>query len=98
MFDDPPGRLHRLGEPPIEKIDEYVSNAMRAMSALPDTPCALMGYSLGAVVAYEIAQRLAALGMGDPLHLFVAASPAPHLRPKHRPDSMTDDCFASAGT
>jgi medium-chain acyl-[acyl-carrier-protein] hydrolase len=42
-------------------------------------PYALLGHSLGGVLAYEVARQLRAAGAPLPLRLCIVASPAPHV-------------------
>lgn len=50
-----------------------------AAASLQDKPYALFGTCLGAIVAYEIAQRVSARGLPSPAALFPAAVSPPHL-------------------
>ena len=47
--------------------------------ALQDKPYALFGTCLGAITAYEVAQRATARGLPPPLAFFPAAVSPPHL-------------------
>lgn len=47
--------------------------------ALANVPMIFLGYSLGALVAYEVSIELSRLGFATPAHVVVAASRAPHL-------------------
>lgn len=49
---------------------------------MQDKPYALFGTCLGAITAYEIAQRTTARGLPPPLALFPAAVSPPHLYAK----------------
>jgi medium-chain acyl-[acyl-carrier-protein] hydrolase len=79
-----PGRESRFGERPLEDLRLI---AARAAEEVPlDKPVALFGHSMGALVAYEVAQLL------EPAHLFVSGSPPPHApgdepRIAHLPDA-----------
>lgn len=54
----PPGRGHRADEPAVGTIEEYIDGAARAVEQLADRPTLLLGHSLGALVAFEVARRL----------------------------------------
>jgi surfactin synthase thioesterase subunit len=73
-----PGREHRLSEPPIAEMTTIVDAIAAAAATLDDAPLALFGYSMGALIAFEVARALAAMG-APPAHLFAAAAAAPHV-------------------
>jgi surfactin synthase thioesterase subunit len=50
-----------------------------ALAPLFDRPFAFVGYSMGALVAYELARVLSAAGHDGPAHLIVLSQRAPHL-------------------
>ena len=72
-----PGHGSRLGEPPFTRLRPLVEALLRDASF--ETPFAFFGHSLGALVAYEVARTLRALGRDQPELLFLSAYPAPHL-------------------
>jgi medium-chain acyl-[acyl-carrier-protein] hydrolase len=78
---EPPGRWNRLQEPLLTSIDQLVASVARDIRPYLDKPFALMGYSLGALVAYELARHLRRVLQRQPGYLFVAARRAPHLVP-----------------
>jgi surfactin synthase thioesterase subunit len=74
-----PGRERRVREPRIlrmadlvARLDHHLDDAMRA-------PYALYGHSMGALVAFRLAQRRAARGAPGPVALLAGAASAPHL-------------------
>ncbi|WP_018657627.1 thioesterase II family protein [Actinomadura flavalba] len=69
-----PGREERAGEPPPASMDALADAVAAALAPLTARPYALFGHSMGATVAYEAAQRLAA----PPVHLIASAREAPH--------------------
>ncbi len=50
----PPGRENRLDEPAFTEIAPLVDDAANAMSPLLDRPYALVGHSMGALIAFEL--------------------------------------------
>lgn len=70
----PPGRAHRLREPPLTRIETMVETAVTGLTPLMDRPFAVFGHSLGAVVAGEFARILHARGR-TAAHLFVSSRP-----------------------
>ncbi len=72
-----PGRENRRDEQCIEDADEMVNALEQVLRTHADRPFALYGHSVGALLAYRLARRLADTH-GDRLrHLFVAAFTCP---------------------
>lgn len=76
-----PGREGRINEPPLTSLDELIPALDSALLTALDRPFVLFGYSLGATVAYEWAQRLRTEHGLEPELLIVAARGAPQLAP-----------------
>ncbi|MER6826530.1 thioesterase domain-containing protein [Streptosporangium sp. NPDC000563] len=74
-----PGRQNRVGERPIDRMEPLADQVCRALLPLADRPLALFGHGMGAVVAYEVAVRLAGQYRISPVALLVSAHAAPHL-------------------
>jgi surfactin synthase thioesterase subunit/acyl carrier protein len=79
---EPPGRLGRIGEPPIADMNKLVEQLAAEMVELVDRPFAFFGHCLGGLTLYETARRLIHTTMLRPEHLFVSGA-----RP---PDQITD--------
>ena len=76
-----PGKENRIHERPIGDLDEALNALEAALDGLLDRPFAIYGHSVGALVAYRLAHRLARRH-GDLLrHLFVGAYTAPSIVP-----------------
>jgi surfactin synthase thioesterase subunit len=73
-----PGRQDRLGEPGLRSVTAIVERLSAALFALPPAPLAIYGHSFGAVLGYELAQRLRATPSA-PRALLVGGRRAPHL-------------------
>ncbi|HEY3872690.1 MAG TPA: alpha/beta fold hydrolase [Actinocrinis sp.] len=69
-----PGREARFDEPPIDDLELIAKQVAAATVPLLDRPLALFGHSMGALIAYEVANRLPR----GPMHLFVSGSQPPH--------------------
>ncbi|HET9383173.1 MAG TPA: alpha/beta fold hydrolase [Streptomyces sp.] len=68
-----PGRQDRRREPLVDDIPRLADLITEALAPFGDRPLALFGHSMGAVLAFEVAQRL-----GErPRHLFVSGRRAP---------------------
>lgn len=53
-----PGRGARILEPPVDSVPGLVEDALARLLPATDRPFVLFGHSLGAMMAYELAQRL----------------------------------------
>ncbi|GHH30412.1 thioesterase II family protein [Streptomyces rubradiris] len=72
-----PGRQDRHHEPSIDNLPELADRITDAVRLVDDRPLALFGHSMGALLAYEVALRLAADGLPAPSRLFVSGRRAP---------------------
>lgn len=86
-----PGRGARYGEPMFRDITALVDRLAPMMERSIDRPYALLGHSLGALLAFEIARRLAAAGAARPRHLFVSGCHAPRFRGPPKGYHLLDD-------
>jgi surfactin synthase thioesterase subunit len=85
-----PGRDHRSAEP-APTFDEYADGAATAIRAAAEEdgrPVYLFGHSLGALVAFEVARRLADLPAVR--HLVASGVSAPSLLPSPRVRHIAD--------
>jgi surfactin synthase thioesterase subunit len=74
-----PGRESRLQEPPLQSVEEVLSALDGPLRALLDRPYALLGHSLGALLAFELVRHLRRQGLPQPALLAVSGRRAPHL-------------------
>jgi surfactin synthase thioesterase subunit len=80
-----PGRERRLHEPSVRSITELRDRLAGPVAEYAgDVPYALLGHSMGALIAYELAHELRA-AMNPPLVLAVSGAAAAHL-PRRVPD------------
>lgn len=80
-----PGRDSRFGEPPFRSIETAVEALIEAVSML-DREFALFGHSMGALMAFEVARRLDAVGNERLRQVFISGCrppQAPPLAPVH---------------
>ncbi|WP_278187600.1 thioesterase II family protein [Micromonospora sp. R77] len=75
-----PGRENRSTETPHTDLTTLVGELADALAAHLCVPYALVGNSLGALVATELARELARRGFPGPAHLVVAAAPPARRR------------------
>jgi medium-chain acyl-[acyl-carrier-protein] hydrolase len=90
-----PGRGTRVRETPVRGFDDLLDALMPQIAALLDLPVALFGHSVGAIVAFEIARRMARKG-APPAHLVVSGCRAPQSAGFDLPprDASDDDLVA----
>ena len=91
-----PCRDARQDEPPATAMAPLVAALAEGLRRLPDLPYALFGHSMGALVAFDLAHELAAMGP-PPMHLFASAQRGPSLPYPVRPIfALSDADFLAA--
>lgn len=91
-----PGRERLIDEEPYHDVHQAADGLLvqlRERLGDGDHRVALFGHSLGAVLAYELAHRLAAEPGVELVHLFVSGSPDPGLGREQRATGLSDDEF-----
>lgn len=86
-----PGRQDRFGERCVESLTELAELAFAEMQPYTagTVPYALLGHSMGATVAFEVARRLEAAGSA-PSVLFASGRTAPSCAPKEGGRTLDD--------
>ena len=74
-----PGQGSRLRENPPLEVSSLIADLCAAVEPYLDEPFALFGYSMGALLTFELARALRRQGLPQPVHLFVGARRAPQL-------------------
>ena len=92
-----PGREKRIDEAPYDNVTtavaELADSLINEAELDNQSPIALFGHSLGAVLAYEMARHLQQV-KGIPVgHLFVSGSPGPMTRRAVRATGLSDQEF-----
>jgi medium-chain acyl-[acyl-carrier-protein] hydrolase len=80
-----PGREARIADPPYTSMESLVNALSQALAPYLDLPYAVFGHSMGAAIAYEVAERLRSGPHGEPVRLLVSARHAPHLPGRSAP-------------
>jgi len=92
-----PGRETRLREPAFSSLPPLVEQLADALRPYMDIPFAFFGYSMGGLIAFELARLLRRAGRPGPFRLFAAAVLPPErlvtVPPIHH---LSDDAFIKA--
>ena len=91
-----PGRGARLAEGFVEDFDEMVALLCREQAHAMQGPFALLGHSMGALLAFGMARRLRDTGQPLPRALIGSGSAAPSRRDPDRFAGKMDDAALSA--
>jgi surfactin synthase thioesterase subunit len=75
-----PGRGARMGEPVQTDMQALARQLASEQRLAASQPYALLGHSLGALLAFELAHELQALGCPSPVALFACGTAAPTRR------------------
>jgi medium-chain acyl-[acyl-carrier-protein] hydrolase len=80
-----PGREGRLREPPFTRLEPLAVALAAALAPAMDRPFAFFGHSMGALIGFELARHLRAVGRPEPIYLAVSAYGAPQLPRRRQP-------------
>ncbi|GAA2515686.1 thioesterase II family protein [Winogradskya humida] len=72
-----PGRQDRWRETPLTTIGALADGAFQSLRPLMDEPLAFLGHSMGATVAFEVAERMRTVAGIAPVALFASGRRAP---------------------
>jgi medium-chain acyl-[acyl-carrier-protein] hydrolase len=72
-----PGRGSRSTEPLCTDINQLLRETGQAITQFLDKPFALFGHSMGALIAFELAQHMRREYSAQPVHLFVSGRCSP---------------------
>jgi len=83
-----PGRGARFKEPILNDLNAIVEDAFSNLKNQLDwnQPYAFYGHSMGAIVGFLVAQKIAQSSLPKPLHLFFTGRAAPSVKPNQRAD------------
>lgn len=88
-----PGRETRAMEKAHPRMGPLIDALLHELQGYLDLPFAFFGYSMGALIAFELARALKARHHVTPLHLFLAARRAPRLPGSSFTAELTDGEF-----
>ncbi len=91
-----PGRESRSMESLVPDIEQLAEAMLPGMLPYLEKPFALFGHSLGALLSFELARRLADSHNIHPEHLFVAGATAPHYPVEKPIHHLSDEQFLTA--
>ncbi len=92
-----PGQGSRFREQPHTRVSSLIENLMEAITPSLDVPYAFWGYSMGSIIAFELARSLKASGYAAPTQLYIAARRAPHVTPRDTPiHALPETAFIEA--
>lgn len=80
-----PGRENRIREAPFVQLAPLVQALAQELIPYLTMPFAFFGYSMGALVCFELACQLRKQLWLTPQHVFIAAYRAPHLQKHEKP-------------
>jgi surfactin synthase thioesterase subunit len=75
-----PGHGRRIVEPLLYRAEAIADDMYRQIETLTDLPYAFYGHSMGALIGWLVAVRLAAAGKPLPLHLFFSGCGGPSAK------------------
>lgn len=81
----PPGRGHRMLEPPFTDLRSMIPALARVIDDHLDRPAVFFGHSMGAIIAFELARHLRRESGREPAHLFLSGRRAAQLPPDEPP-------------
>ncbi|MFJ4348645.1 thioesterase II family protein [Pseudomonas sp. NPDC089401] len=85
-----PGRGSRMAEPLQTDMQALARQLAAEQRLAAQAPYALLGHSLGALLAFELAHELQALGCRPPVALFACGTAAPTRREDYDGDNWRD--------
>jgi len=86
-----PGRQDRRQEPCLPTISDFADEAFKALAPLADQPFAFFGHSMGATIAFEVAQRMEQQLNVSPVTLFASGRRAPSRHRDEKVHLASDD-------
>jgi surfactin synthase thioesterase subunit len=82
---DLPGRGSSYTSAPLRRVEDAVDHCLPALGDLPDGGSLLLGYSMGALIGFELVRALRRGGGPLPAAMMAAAACAPSRPPRDEP-------------
>ncbi len=87
-----PGRGFRMSEPLYSDLNKIVDDVYeRIRPRLCEAPYSLFGHSMGSIVAFELAHRIAGNQLNSPVHIFFSGHSAPNIVKTEPPMYLLSD-------
>jgi medium-chain acyl-[acyl-carrier-protein] hydrolase len=80
-------------EPACSRIEPLIETLSEEIKPFLDIPYVFLGYSMGALIAFELARTMRDLSLPGPSHLFLAARRGPRLPDLSPTAGLTDSEF-----
>lgn len=88
------GRGKRFGETFCKTMNEVVNDLFPFIKDnIENCRYAFWGYSLGAIIVYELMRKIIENNLNLPIHIFFAGRFPPHIRPMERIDLLANNLF-----
>lgn len=81
---DLPGHGRRMREPLLSDLDDMCEDVYDQISHQLNSPYAILGHSMGALLGYLVTQKIEARGAPRPVHLFVSGRQGPSVPGRHK--------------
>ncbi|MCK8521585.1 thioesterase domain-containing protein [Aquimarina sp. D1M17] len=79
------GRGNRITENPYQNLEEALEDIYDQVSEdILNYDYAIFGHSLGAMLAYELTQKITSIGLNQPMHVFFSGRKPPHIHRKEK--------------
>lgn len=80
-------------EPAFSRIEPLIEMLCHDLKIYLDLPCVFFGYSMGALIAFELTRMLQSISAPIPSHLFLAARRGPRMPGSSVTGALTDRQF-----
>ena len=85
-----PGREYRIKEKAYDKLEDLLEDLESTLLPYLDRPFMFLGHSMGAMLAFELTNRIKRAHGKRPKHLFLSSMRAPHLSTKEDYHLLSD--------
>ena len=86
------GRGSRIHETLYNDRAEAVEDVLRLIKGdIHTSPYLLFGHSMGALISYELVQRIRESNLPPPMHIFFSGTSAPHLKDEEKKYHLMDE-------